>query len=257
MTTGTRPDHDFCWINILSREPARACEFFAAILGWECVAMPGLGYGLKVGGRHIGGLFDTVSPRTPEGCPPVIGVMLKVDNVDATAERIRALGGRADPAFDIGDQGRMAVCHDPAGAQFDLWQPKKMQGTDADSTRHGAPSWFENLTTDPAGAATFYTRLFGWTAHDVSAAESKYTEFKLGSRYVAGMLGLTPAMGVVAPYWATYFTVQDADVAAKDAEALGGTICLAPRDIPGAGRMAGIVSPQGVTFFVIRYQQRP
>ena len=35
--------------------------------------------------------------------------------------------------YDILDQGRMAVCFDPNGAEFDVWEPKSMQGTDADA----------------------------------------------------------------------------------------------------------------------------
>ena len=31
----------------------------------------------------------------------------------------------------------MAVCHDPNGAEFDIWEPKAMPGTDADSSLHG------------------------------------------------------------------------------------------------------------------------
>jgi hypothetical protein len=34
------------------------------------------------------------------------------------------LGGTARPAFDIGEQGRMVVCHDPNGCEFDIWEPK-------------------------------------------------------------------------------------------------------------------------------------
>jgi hypothetical protein len=42
----------------------------------------------------------------------------------------------------------MAVCHDPTGAAFDVWQAKQAQPTDVDSALHGAPSWFETIATD-------------------------------------------------------------------------------------------------------------
>jgi len=42
------------------------------------------------------------------------------DELVAAAEKVSALGGTARPAFDIGDQGRMAVCFDPNGAEFDV-----------------------------------------------------------------------------------------------------------------------------------------
>ena len=80
--------------------------------------------------------------------------MVKVDSADATCEKVASLGGQAKPAFDIMDQGRMAVCFDPNGAEFDVWEPRRIHGTDVDTTQHGAPSWFETLTTDVDRAAS-------------------------------------------------------------------------------------------------------
>ena len=51
----------------------------------------------------------------------------------------------------------------------------------------------------------------------------------------------------------TYFTVNNADETARDAVDLGAGLCVALRDIPGIGRFCGITSPQGVTFYVIKY----
>jgi predicted enzyme related to lactoylglutathione lyase len=157
------------------------------------------------------------------------------------------------PAFDIGDHGRMAVCFDPNGAQFDVWQPKKGPGTDVDTSLHGAPSWFETLTTDVDRARTFYCALFGWTAEAMPLPDMQYTTFRLGDGFVAGLMQITPEMGKIKPHWGTYFTVKDVEQAAREAVKLGGALCVPPRDVPGVGRFAGVVSPQGVMFYVIQY----
>jgi predicted enzyme related to lactoylglutathione lyase len=251
MTIGTRRPGEFCWINMLTPDPPAARAFFGAVLDWSYVEMPGMGHRVQVGGRDIGGLFDVVSPRTPQGMPPVIGVMVKVENADATGDRVRFLGGKAESAFDIGEAGRMAVCHDPDGAQFDLWEPGRMAGTEVDSTLHGAPSWYETITTDVPRATEFYSRLFGWTPEVQQIPSSTYTSFRHHGEYVAGMMGITPEMGNMQPHWGTYFTVRDSDEAVRNATELGGTICVPARDIAGVGRFAGIVSPQGVVFYVI------
>src|SRR5437763_12807982 len=103
MATGIRKTGEFCWINIVTPKPAEAMEFFAAVLGWTYFEMPGIGHGIRVGGRDIGGLFDLHGPSTPPGLPPYIGVMVKVDNADAACETVAALGGTAKPAFDVGE----------------------------------------------------------------------------------------------------------------------------------------------------------
>lgn len=255
MATGIRKTGEFCWINMLTPQPDAAREFYARLLGWTYVEMPGVGHRVQVGGRDVGGLFDLASPQTPPGTPPHIGVMVKVGSADATVERVKALGGTAQPAFDIFDQGRMAVCFDPNGAAFDVWEPKQGEGMDADSSLRGAPSWFESMTTDVDRAAKFYSALFGWIIEPMPMDDFTYTLFKLGDAYVGGMMAITPDMGELSPHWGTYFTVDDADAVARDAPALGATVYIPPMDVPGVGRFCGIVSPQGVPFMVMQYSE--
>ena len=253
-TTRTRAAGEFCWINVLTPKPVEAVAFFGGLLGWEFFEMPGVGHGVKVGGRDIGGLFDLNGPNTPPATPPHIGVMVKVENADAAAGWVNSLGGKAMPAFDVFDAGRMAVCFDPTGAAFDVWEPKAMPGTDVDPASPGAPCWFETLTTDPARAVAFYARLFGWSAttKPSSIPGAAYTEFTLGDLPVGGMMPILPHMGEFPPHWAVYFSVTDTDATAVAATRLGGSVCVPPTEIPGVGRFAGLISPHGVSFYVIR-----
>ena len=253
MAARIREAGEFCWVNMITPRPEEAMAFFGAVLGWTFFEMPGMGHGMRVGGRDVGGLFDQDGPGTPPGTPAYIGVMIKVDDADACAAKIAALGGRARPAFDIGEQGRMAVCFDPTGAEFDVWESRKMLGTDVDPSRHGAPSWFEAMTADAERASAFYAGLFGWSPESMPMPGAAYTTFKRGGELVAGMMAITPEMAGLKPHWATYFTVDDPDEAARKAVELGGTLRVPPQDIPGVGRFAAIVSPQGVAFSVIRY----
>ena len=255
MAGRIRKAGEFCWMNMLTAEPAQAREFYATLLGWTYVEMPGIGHRVQVGGRDIGALFDVDGPNTPRGTKPHIGVMVKVDSADAIGEKAKSLGGTARPAFDIQTAGRMAVCGDPNGASFDVWEPKKMLGTDIDASLHGAPNWHETLTSDVDRAKTFYCDLFGWTAEPHPTSDVPYTVCKLGDTPVAGMMAITPEMRSMKPRWWTYFTVDDADRAASTAVKLGATICMPLRDIPGVGRIGGIVSPQGVTFYIIKHDR--
>jgi predicted enzyme related to lactoylglutathione lyase len=253
MTTGIRKAGEFCWINMLTPQPAEAREFFGTLLGWTYTEMPGMGHAVLVGGRHIGGLFDLEGPNTPKGLTPHIGVMIKVESADVGGERVRALGGEAKPAFDIMNRGRMACCTDPNGAQFDVWEPKTMHGTDVDGRVHGAPTWFETITSDVDRATRFYSELFGWTPEVKTMPEFAYTTFKLGTDYVAGLMPILARMGKVPSVWATYFTVNNADETAALAAKLGAKLCVPPCDIPGVGRFCGLTSPQGVVFFALEY----
>jgi uncharacterized protein len=250
---GTRKAGDFCWVNMLTPDPARARAFFGDLLGWTYVEMPGVGHMVQVGGHSVGGLFDLAGPSTPPGKPPLIGVMVKVESADATVEKATSLGGRARTAFDIADQGRMSVCFDPTGAELDVWEPRKLPGTDVDSEQHGAPSWFEAMTTDADRAASFYAALFGWTTEATPVRDWTYTTFKLDGAPVAGMMPITPRMAALRPQWVTYFTVRDAAEAARQAVDLGGTISRQLHEAAGGRVLCGITSPQGVPFCVAQY----
>jgi predicted enzyme related to lactoylglutathione lyase len=255
MPTGPRNIHEFCWINVLSPSPAEARTFFSELLGWTYVELPGMGDLVQVDGHDIGGLWDLNSPNTPPGTPPGIGVMVRVASADATSAHANALGGTGKPAFDIGPTGRMAEIVDPTGAMIDIWQGGTSPGMTADGMAHGVPSWIELLTRDTAAAGEFYRTLFGWTSAPMptGSPDMEYTIFSMGETMTAGMVGITPEMGDFPPHWACYMNVADVDVAVAKARALGGSIQLEPHDIPNVGRIAGITSPQGVMFYVIRY----
>ncbi len=257
MTTGVRKNGEFCWINILTPQPKEAREFFSKVLGWTYSDMGGMGDLIEAGGGKIGGLFDIDSPQTPKGTPPVIGVMVQVADGDVMAEKARSLGGEAQPPMDIMENGRMVMLKDPNGAQIDLWQPKKQAGTDADRTQHGVPSWFENYATDVDKATNFYADLFEWTPEVMHVPGMDYTTFKIGSEApIAGLMAMPGDMAGAPPHWSTYFTVNDPDETARLAGELGGTVFVPPLDIPNIGRFAGVMSPQGVRFFVIKYLPR-
>lgn len=253
MPKGPRKPGEFCWFNLMTPAPAQARDFFAQLFGWTYLELSGVGHVVQVAGHPVGGLFDLATSPAPPGTPPHIGVLVHVEDVDAMAARVHALGGDGRPPFDVMQQGRMAVCVDPTGAHFDLWQPKLGAPTDVDSSLHGAPSWFEEISTDIVRATAFYTALFGWTADAMAMPEFTYTVFKQGGEFVAGLMPVLPDMGNPPSHWAVYFTVRDCDAAARAAAALGATLCVPPRDIPNVGRFCGIVSPQGVVFYAITY----
>ena len=256
MTTRVKAPGEFCWINILTPQPDAARAFFADILGWTYGEIPGMGHFIKVGDCDAGGIFPNVGRDGKSEMHPMIGVMVKVASADAAAAKFRELGGAAEDPFDVGESGRMAVCHDPNGAQIDVWQPKRGGVTEVDSSLPGAPSWFETLTTDTDRAAKFYHGVFGWTAETSQMGDLRYTVFNLGSTPMAGMCALEPEKGAGTPRWDVYFTVTDPDATLTRAKELGAKVDVPARDIPGVGRLAGLTSPQGVFFYVMRYEPR-
>jgi predicted enzyme related to lactoylglutathione lyase len=118
---------------------------------------------------------------------------------------------------------------------------------------HGAFSWCELTTTDPAAAAEFYGQLFGWTPKDMGDAMGGYRVINVGESGIGGIMGMPPNAPPMPPHWGCYVTVANVDETAAKAVALGGKLLVPGMDIPTVGRMAVLQDPQGAVISVIAY----
>jgi uncharacterized protein len=110
----------------------------------------------------------------------------------------------------------------------------------------GTISWSDLGTSDPEGAKTFYTSLFGWEAEDMPIPEGgTYTMLRKDGKDAAA---LSAAQEGMPPAWNAYVTVDSADDAAAKAGDLGATVIAEPFDVLDAGRMAVIQDPTGAFF---------
>ena len=124
---------------------------------------------------------------------------------------------------------------------------------------HGAVSWSELHTTDPAAAASFYTDLFGWQTEDnpmPDMPETTYTVFKVGEESIGGIMPMQQAEGSPPPHWGTYITVDDVDTTVAKAKENGGGVAVEACDVAGVGRFAVIRDPQGAMLAIITYAEQ-
>ena len=198
---------------------------------------------LQQNGTNAAALYK----RRDDNIPPNWATYVAVDSADASAEKVKSLGGNimAGP-FDVMDMGRMANAVDPQGASFALWQPLKKAEFIVGET--GTLCWNELMTTDAEGAQKFYMPLFGWTAK----GSPEYIELHLGDRGIGGILQRLPPG--VPPHWIPYFMVDDTDKFVGDLKSLGGQVYMGPTDIPNVGRFAVVADLQGAAFAVIKVQ---
>jgi len=112
------------------------------------------------------------------------------------------------------------------------------------------------LTNDAARSKAFYDDVIGWNiAADSGAAGMDYRMIATrDGSFVGGMMPLTDKMrsGGAKPTWLFYIGVDDVDAAAELIVAKGGSIHLAPFEIPQAGRAAMVADPQGNPFYIMR-----
>src|SRR5215467_8921538 len=97
-----------------------------------------------------------------------------------------------------------------------------------------APAWIDLSSTDPAGARTYYSKLFGWHAEpEKDPAAGGYAIARLDGKDVAGIGGTQDPNAPSA--WMVYIGTPDADAVAKKVEAHGGKVVAPPFDVMDVG----------------------
>jgi hypothetical protein len=123
------------------------------------------------------------------------------------------------------------------------------------SADHGAYIWYELMTTDPAGAKSFYDAVVGWNIGEPMPGPVEYRMIgRNDGGSAGGVLTLTSDMQQhgARPIWLGYICVDDVDESIAAIEAAGGKTLMPASDIPDVGRIAMVADPQGAPFYVMK-----
>jgi predicted enzyme related to lactoylglutathione lyase len=197
----------------------------------------------------LGGVMKLPDVVVNMGAPPHWMAHVQVENVDATASQVKALGGKIhkEPE-EVPTVGRFAVIGDPQGAFISIFTPSAPM-TLHDSSKAGEFCWNELMTSDSAAAFDFYSKIFGWkSVQEMDMGPmGTYRVFGSGDRQMGGMMTL-PQGSRMPPSWLYYTEVPDVEAAAGRATKNGGTVMNGPMDVPGGGRIVQMMDPQGGAF---------
>jgi len=244
------------WVDLGTPDVAKSAGFYGSVFGWkfESAGPDAGGYGMFT---HDGQTVAAAGPLTEQGAASSWTLYFRTSDADATAAAVGKAGGtvRAEPA-DVMSEGRFAQFTDPAGAMFAVWQPGNTKGLGA-VNEPGTLGWTELTTPDVAGAKSFYFDVLGWETDDQPMGEFTYTVIRPAgggaSDGQGGIMPLSPEMAAAGATtrWQPYFEVPDCDAAAAAVTAGGGTVVVPPNDIPGVGRFAVALDPDGAQFAMI------
>ncbi|MEU3403041.1 VOC family protein [Streptomyces sp. NPDC006670] len=247
-----RPSGTPCWVSLMVHGLGRTEDFYADLFGWEYEPGPAqLGPGVRavLDGEEVAGIGEMPPDRhLPVAWTPYFAI----DDADCAAEAIRSCGGTvAVGPMDAGAEGRVAICSDPLGAIFGIWQDS---GHGRPYGVPGTPVWNELVTQDTSTVGKFYQHVFGHEAerHPAASADFDYLTLRLEGRPVAAVHGVGRSLPHDrGPHWMTYFEVRDTDAAAARVAALGGRVLSPPRDRI-RGRLALVADPEGAVFALVR-----
>ena len=174
----------------------------------------------------------------------------------------------AAPADRLG-LATTAVCTDPEGAVFGLWQPGSIRGAGSVNVP-GAWNFSELNTDDVAAATRFYGEVFGWEVDEVDmgamkgsmvrrpgyadfleqinpGTKQRHIDFGAPPGFTECVAWFLPLAEGEAQHWSLTFTIADADAVAAKARELGGRVEVEPFDMPMV-RSTVIRDPAGARF---------
>ena len=257
--SGTPPRHlpgTPCWMSLLVRDLPRSEEFYRRLFGWRFRA------GAEQLGPYVRALLDGqevagIGLPAPGGSAPVAWLpYLATDDADATADQIRTCGGTVGVGpLDAGEDGRMALAIDPAGAPFAVWQSRQSPGA-ADVTGPGTATWVELITPDAWAAAGFYGEVFGYRNEAVLTERDDIIRLHVDGLPVGDIRGVGDRLPAGrGPHWLVYFEVASTDHSARRVTELGGRVLRGPEE-SAHGRTALVTDPEGALFALVHTTER-
>jgi predicted enzyme related to lactoylglutathione lyase len=266
-----------CWVDTSQPDPEAATDFYSGLFGWEFENVMPADADRKYFIGRIRSLDAAAVGSIPEGAPQMAmwNTYIWVDSADETASKVTDADGELmmEP-FDIMDSGRMAVCADPEGAAFVIWQAKEHKGAGV-VNEHGSVNFNGLNTRDVDGAKKFYGAVFGWETLALGPGVEMWTLPGYGDHLaethpdiremvaetggpegfedvVANILPIADDQPDIPPHWNVTFATDDADATAAKATELGGKVVVPPMDAPWV-RMTVLTDPQGATFIASKY----
>jgi uncharacterized protein len=243
----------FVWHDLMTTDAAAAKSFYGQAVGWQSQPWDqDPNYTFLLGSQGpVGGVMG-MPPDVPAGLPPFWSLYIGTPNLDQTVAHALRLGAKlCKEATEIPTIGRFAILTDPQGANFTVFTPN-----DSSAPPDGAPplgdfSWHELATTDFEAAFKFYSQLFGWQEMERMdmGPHGIYFIFGWNGAQRGGIYNKMPEMKGP-PNWLSYAFVANTDEAVARAKAAGGTVINGPMDVPGEGRIAVMMDPQGAVFAV-------
>ncbi len=246
------PQSRFAWYELLTTDMAAAKAFYRDVVGWDArdASTPDMAYSLLTfSDVPVAGLMELPEEGRRMGATPRWVGYVAVNDVDATADRLRRLSGVVFVPPTDSNIGRVSIVADPQTATLALVGGLKPDLRRAAPHEPGQVGWHELLAADGAKAFAFYRELFGWQkaqAETETVPMESYQLFAAGGVTMGGMF--TKLARVRVPFWLYYFNVADVARSAEHVRAGGGKVAQGPTELPDGSWIVRCIDPQGAMF---------
>ena len=222
------PKGDFLWCDLSTFQAEGTKRFYAALLGWsyETTSQPdGSPYHLAATGTgDAAAIFEMPEKFQKIGLPSFWMSYIAVDDIDATVEQARRLGGKVEVGpLAYGGGASIALIRDPLGAGFTVYQ-----GSDLAPRRSDAPpghmAWNALYVSDAAAVTPFYETLFDWRIAPRPSQAGVLAVQNARGEDISSIHELPESIRGRFEFWGVHFAVPDLAAAKAKVSESGGTI---------------------------------
>lgn len=263
--------HSIVHIEIPSGDAGMSAAFYRKIFGWKTEEHP-----LPTGNGETfvqymppsgpGGIFLALSDGVDNGRPVGVGDILlyvTTGDAEATLSRAEAFGGKVViPAREGGGGVLWGMFTDPTGNRIGIIQrsdtPDKITEPADRAIVH-----IELSAANPAEAADFYKKLFGWKRDSLplsSSPDGHYWQFIPEDEPSGGLIPLTNGRRTHLPVAPgdvlIYIATEDVELTLEKIEKQGGKTIVERRALPGLGWWAMFTDPTGNRIGLYEVKQR-
>ncbi|MEV0696959.1 VOC family protein [Saccharopolyspora sp. NPDC050389] len=242
-----------CWIELVTTDVDKACEFYAGLFGWEYETHRDPRAGLHVIALQEG--FPVASIREAADGRSQWRLFLATENSSATAAAAGRLGAQIIvPRSRVPELGVKLVLTSPADDEFGLLEPD--EGWQFDVGLPGTLVWAELVTIKAQTADHFYGELFGYTEEQFGTEHrTGYAVWYLDDESMLARVSMIREhmSDHARPHWLLYLGVDEAvgtDDVVHRALALDGRVRVDPYD-SSLGRVAVLRDPTGARFALV------
>lgn len=248
---------DHIWYELLTDDAEGAAKFYADVIGLTAKDSgmdEGPPYWLLSApdGTEVAGMMELDDDMKAGGARPVWLGYVAVNDVDASAEKVKDAGGSLmfEPR-DIPGVGRFAMVADPHGAPFYIMRGSEEEASHpfASERKPGFVGWNELGTPDIDKSMAFYEAVCSWSKGErMEMPDGPYQMFNQGDAAIGGMMNPGESFP---PVWNYYWWSDGVEAAAERTKDAGGEIMFGPHEIPGGDVIIFGMDPQKAVFCLV------
>ena len=185
--------------------------FYEHVFGWKYYSGNNY-YSAYLEDQEVSGLYETPEKFKQMRMPHFWMTYIQVDDVDASVNKARQLGGIIEINYEMSGFGKVALIRDTLGSGFTVYEGDKLKNTRTTNTKNTL-IWNELHVSDVSKVIPFYQGLFKWKI--IEEQEGLFKVLNNNEEHIVDILEIQNQYKGKYEYWVCTFGVESLETSKK------------------------------------------